>query len=430
MVARLVRHPGHRESPRIPHGRIEIDPVGGIGKILALHNEGPQAPSYRRGGHHLRVVLPPREVLGLHDGQPSPTVLDEPTPDPGKAGFGRRRLRRLVTHDHVVVDVGDRSTPLAVGPKGHGAGGDGLEVGHQVTADEWMVEVGKQQEPRRLDGSGGDDHMAGGEEALGAVGADEIDPGGPASLDADPGDEGLGQQLGTTGAHGALQHGDGITLGVNGAAEEGAETTVVAGRPGVVGNAVDRGGCGVGVIAEPLSGGGRFGGTEHGRSRRHGERSRPGCGKRIGPVGPRHADGPLHLGVVRLELVVVERPVGHLGTGLGTELTEQPEVVGAESGYLAVGVHTATAHRRRDRVELPYMDVVAVGLLASEGAGLDQWVRTEEVSVVEFDLVIRIVERWLAEVVRIEQVVAALLDDDHRPAGGGEYVRCSGAPRP
>ncbi len=232
-----------------------------------------------------------------------------------------------------------------------------------------MVEPGEEQQPGRLDGAGGDDHVAGGQEALGTVGTDDIDPGGPAALDADPGHEGLGQQLGPTGGHGPLQHGDGIALGVDGAAEVGAEAAVVAGRPAVVGDAVGRGGGRIGVVAEPLGGGRRTGWRRTWGARRHGEGTRPGGGEGVGPLGAGHPDGPLHLGVVGLELVVVEGPVGHLGVGLGTEQRQDPEVVGPEPGHLAVGVGATAAHRGRDRVDLAHVDVVPVGLARSGRCG-------------------------------------------------------------
>ena len=58
----------------------------------------------------------PGYVLGLHDGQAAAAVLDQAAPDPGQSGLGRRRPRRVVAHDHVVVHVGHRPAPLAVGP--------------------------------------------------------------------------------------------------------------------------------------------------------------------------------------------------------------------------------------------------------------------------------------------------------------------------
>ena len=189
-----------------------------------------------------------------------------------------------------------------------------------------------------------------------------------------------------------MQHGDRIALGVDRAAEEGAEPAVVAGRPAVVGDAVGRGRRRIGVVAQPLGGRRRADGAEHGCARGHGERPRPGAGERVGPVGAGHPDGPLDLGVVRLELVVVDRPVGHVGPGLGAETGREAEVVGPEAGHLAVGVGPPSAHGGRHRVDLAHVDPVAVVLAGPEGPRLDQGVGPEEVPAVELDLVVGVVE--------------------------------------
>ena len=85
-----------------------------------------------------------------------------------------------------------------------------------------------------------------------AVGVDVLDAGGPASLGDDPADVGLGHQLRPAGGHGLGQQRDGVALGVDGAAEEGAEPAVVAGGPPVVGDAVRRRRRLVGVQADLL----------------------------------------------------------------------------------------------------------------------------------------------------------------------------------
>ena len=104
---------------------------------------------------------------------------------------------------------------------------------------------------------------------------------------ADARDEGLGQQLGPARGHHPLQQGDRVALGVDGAAEEGAEPAVVAGRAAVVGDAVGGGGGRVGVVAEPLGGRRRQGGAVHGRPRGHRVGPRAPGGERVGPVGRR-----------------------------------------------------------------------------------------------------------------------------------------------
>ena len=429
MASGLVGDPSHREAPGVLDGGVEVDPVGGIGQVLTLHDECPEPTSDRRGGHDLGMVPSPGDVLGLHDGQAAAAVLDEATPDPRQPRRRRRLPRCVVAHDHVVVHMGDRPAPLAVGPIGHGAGGDRLEVGHQIAADERVVELGQEQEPRCLDSTGGDDHVTGGQEPLLTVGADHVHPGGAAAHDAHPGHEGLRQQLRPACGHGALEHGDGVALGMDGAAEEGTEAAVVAGGTGIIGNAVDGRGGRVGVIAEVLGGGGRAGGPEHGNTGGHGKRTRTAGGEGIGPLGAGHPDGPLHLGVVRLQLVIVEGPVGHFGIGLGSELGQHPEVVRAETGHLAVGMDAPAPDRGGHRVELADVDTVAVSLFGPERTGLDEGVGSEEIPVVKLDLVIRVVEGGLAQVVGIEEVVATLLDDGHGPARRRQHVGRRGASR-
>ena len=282
MGAGTVGDPGHREAPGVAHGGVEVDPVVGVGQVLALHDEGPQPLADRRVGHQAGVHRPPGVVLGLQDGHGRPAVLHQSPAEPREPGLGGGRPRGLVAHDHVVVDVGHRPAPLGVGPVRHRAGGDGLEVGHEVPADQRVLEAGEQQQPGCLDGAGGHDHVPGGQEALGAVGADQVDAGGPSPVGPDAGDERLGQQLGPTGGHGPPEHGHRIALGVDRAAEEGAEAAVVAGRAAVVGDAVGGGGGRIGVVAELLGRRHRPGGPEHRRPRRHREGARPGAGEGVG----------------------------------------------------------------------------------------------------------------------------------------------------
>ena len=274
-------------------------------------------------------------------GRPAPLCSTMPAPQPGQAGLGCRLPGGIVTHDHVVVHMGHGPAPFGIGPVGHGTGHDGLEVGHEVPAHQRMVQPRQEQQARRLDGPGGHDHVTRVHRTHGAVGADHVHPGGPMALGADAGHERLHHQFGPPTGHGPLQHGDGIALGVDRTAEVGTEAAVVAGRPPVVGHGVGRGGSRVRVVPEPL--GRRTGqdGPVHGCARRHRERTRSGGGEGIGALGAGHPDGPLHLGVVGLELVVADGPVGHVGIGLGPEHRVEAEVVGHEAGHLAVGVGAA-----------------------------------------------------------------------------------------
>ena len=254
-------------------------------------------------------------------GRPAPPCSTRPPRIQGRPASAGRRRDGLVADDHVVVDVGHRPAPLGVGAEGHGAGHDGLEVGHQVAAE--------QRDGRRPDRSSrrgvsmapaATTTWRAARNRLDAVGPDQVDAGGPAALDADPGHEGLGQQLGPAGGHGphAAWRSGRPWRGWGSRSRRRSRSCC---RPACR----RRGRCW--PRWAPGRGGSRAvrrrppdtGGAEHGRARGHREGSRPGRGEGIGPLGAGHADGPLDLGVVRLELVVVDRPVGHVGVGLGAE---------------------------------------------------------------------------------------------------------------
>ena len=136
----------------------------------------------------------------------------------GSTGARPRRPRRgrLVLHHGVVVDVGHGPALVADGGEGRrSADHDGLEVHHQVATERGVVAARQEQEARRLDRAAGHDDHLGVHRALHPVGADVVDAGGPAALDADARHEGLGHQLGPTGGHGPGQEGDGVALGVD-----------------------------------------------------------------------------------------------------------------------------------------------------------------------------------------------------------------------
>ena len=103
-----------------------------------------------------------------------------------------------------------------------------------------------------------------------------------------------------------------VALGLDRAAEAAAEPAVVAGRAPVVGHRVHAGRAAVRVQAGPLGRGHRQDGALHVGARRHRERSRPPRRERVRLLAG-HPDEPLGLGVVRLEVVVGERPVDDVG---------------------------------------------------------------------------------------------------------------------
>src|SRR5207302_2048879 len=102
----------------------------------------------------------------------------------------------------------------------------------------------------------------------------------------------------------------GVALGPDGTAVAAAEAAVDAGGTAVVGDRVYGGGGTIGVVAQPLGGGSRDQRAVHVGPRRHGEGRRAPGRERVGAVLAGHPDQGLGLGVVGLELAVVEGPVG------------------------------------------------------------------------------------------------------------------------
>ena len=105
----------------------------------------------------------------------------------------------------------------------------------------------------------------------------------------------------------------------------------------------------------------------------------------------------------------------------------EPEVLLAKARHLAVGVGAAAADARRNGVHLADVRVLAFVGVPAERPRLDQRVRAEEEALDELDLVVRVVARRPGHVVGVEQVVAALLHDDDRPAGTREHLGHGGA---
>src|SRR4029453_19157851 len=70
------------EPPGVAHGGVEVDPVGGLGQVLALDGEGPQPPAQRAVGHRPGVALARRVGAGLVDRARPSAVLHHPAPPP------------------------------------------------------------------------------------------------------------------------------------------------------------------------------------------------------------------------------------------------------------------------------------------------------------------------------------------------------------
>ncbi len=108
---------------------------------------------------------------------------------------------------------------------------------------------------------------------------------------------------------------DGIALGFDRTAVEGAEPAVVARRPAVVRDAVRPSVGAVRVSTRAARRGGhRQRREEHVGARRHRVRAAAPRREGVARVITRHADDPFGVHGERLELVVVERPVGDVGT--------------------------------------------------------------------------------------------------------------------
>ena len=85
------------------------------------------------------------------------------------------------------MEVGHRSPPLGVEPEiGKSAGRDGLEMDHQMPADEGMVEPGQQQESGRLHRSARHHHVSAIHGAFHPIGADEVHARRPVAIGPDP----------------------------------------------------------------------------------------------------------------------------------------------------------------------------------------------------------------------------------------------------
>ena len=87
----------------------------------------------------------------------------------------------------------------------------------------------------------------------------------------------------------------------------------------------------------------------------------------------------------------------------------------------------AAADGGRQVVHLAGQEPVAVGLGAAVGARLEQRVGAEQVAAERGDLVVGEVAERLVRRLERQQVVAALLEDDHRPAGRRQDLGDRGA---
>ena len=144
----------------------------------------------------------------------------------------------------------------------------------------------------------------------------------------------------------------------------------------------------------------------------------------------RDTDDPFGIRVERLELVVVERPVGDVGTVDRAVFRSETEVDLTQTRQLPIGVVSGTPEGRRHVVALAREEPVAVGHAAAVRARLEQWIRTEEVPAAELDLVARDVAQRRERRFQREQMVAPLLEEAHGLPRVGERLGRGRAARP
>ena len=138
--SRLVSDAGDRETASIPDGRAEVDRVGGVRQVFALHDEDPHALTQVRVAHGLCVVSAPGHVASLHGGMAAPGMLDQSAAYPGQSPLGGSGPRGIVLHHGVVVHMGHRPALVAVHAFGKDPDDEGLKVDHEVPAHERMVD--------------------------------------------------------------------------------------------------------------------------------------------------------------------------------------------------------------------------------------------------------------------------------------------------
>ena len=302
------------------------------------------------------VLGPGGKVDRLHDRMAAPAVLDDAAAEvrePGGACGGRGVG---VAHDRIVHEVGDVAALVRVQPEREEPEHDRLQVEHQEPADQVrrVADAAAQQEPRGLERAARDHDRVGGHRVLHTVAVEVAHA--PAATRrrrraATSSAMLSGRSSQRPRSQRTPQHRDRIALGVDRAAVERAEPAVVARRPTVVRDAVGARRRAVRVVAESLGRGHGERGEEHVGARRHRVRPAAPRRERVAGVVAGDADEPLGLRVERLQLVVVERPVGDVGALDRPELRRQAEVDLAVARQLAVGVEPGAADGRRHVVE-------------------------------------------------------------------------------
>jgi hypothetical protein len=233
----------------------------------------------------------------------------------------------------------------------------------------------------------------------------------PRLVRLDPVHGGARAQLAVAGREGRRDHRDRRRgLGVRFAAVAIAEAAVDAGRPAVVGLRQDRVGLRVRgepeLLRRPLE---QHAGRLHGHGR---ARIVPRSRRIPGPREPGQADLPVDAGVVGLELLVGDGPVGEVGAGDRPEDAGLLEVDGAQTPEIAGEVHAAAADVVRVAEPAAGDELRLLVLAAPERLRMALPGSPHET------LVLVDVPFVVAEVPVLQ--VGALLEHDHREAGAGQ----------
>ena len=182
------------------------------------------------------------------------------------------------------------------------------------------------------------------------------------------------------------------------------------------------------MITRPFGGGRRDDGHRHVVARRHREGVAAPGRKGVAPRVAGDAERLLDSCVVRLQLGVLDGPILDVRAVDRPPLTSQSKILLTEPGELGVCVDPAATDRRREVVDLAGEDPVSVSRGAAVGARLEDWVGAEQMAPRERDLVVGKMPQRFVRRLRIDEVVAAFLQDDHRPSRRAQHLGCGRPP--
>ena len=175
--------------------------------------------------HGAGVLLAGGIGAGFVDRPGTGAVLHDASAQPRQPGFGGRRAQLGSVDHQVVVQVGDAAAAFTPSGLGEDADGERLEVVREVATDGVTAEGVAEQQARRLEGARGQ-HDGPGSAHLDdrriwmRREVEEAHPGGPATtgIEHQLGHQRIGADLASPAPQCALQRGDRIALGMDGAA--------------------------------------------------------------------------------------------------------------------------------------------------------------------------------------------------------------------